>query len=308
MGAIIAKPGRAPIALAVSLLAACSPVGEGASPGEGKVIGSSAHELLSNNGLNSNGLNSNGLNVNGLNVNGLNLNGLSTAAFKSWFNANATTSEAVMSYLYACAAPAGSSLAWTNPTTGRSYLWTGVLGFAPGWAGGAQPTVAEQQLATACLSAHVNMYGVHVPIAVEGRSASGVQIPIQPSELTTYSWREACFFGNAFNGDGMYLAYDRSNWNSSQSSARGCAVDVNGKPVQCTPIVTTGDECRDICTADATGVFWESCTWKSKAYKPVTTRIRPADVYTCGDGICQFTEKCGTGLTPDNCRDCGPCP
>ena len=44
-------------------------------------------------------------------------------------------------------------------------------------------------------------------------------------------------------------------------------------------------------------------------YKVLTTRLRPSDVYTCGDGVCQVSEHCGTGQTADNCGlDCGPCP
>ena len=37
-------------------------------------------------------------------------------------------------------------------------------------------------------------------------------------------------------------------------------------------------------------------------------RLREADVYRCGDGVCQFTESCGNGTQYDNCRsDCGRC-
>jgi hypothetical protein len=127
----------------------------------------------------------NGLSANGLSANGLSANGL----FSTWFNKNPTTSAAVMSYVYRCAAPLGSVLTWKNPTTGVSNTWLGVLGLAPDWAGGAKATLAEQQLITACLGAHVNKYGVHVPIAVEGRTAKGAQIAILPGELATFSSR-----------------------------------------------------------------------------------------------------------------------
>jgi len=292
---------------AAALLAACGPNAE--SLLDGKDVGAGAQQLVGDNGLSANGLSANGLSANGLSANGLSANGLSKASFSTWFNTNAALSNTVMSYVYGCAAPAGSTLTWKNPTTGVNYAWAGVLGLATGWAGGAPATVAEQQVITACLAAHVNKYGIHVPIAVEGRGATGAQIPILVGELTTFSWREACFFGNLFNGEGVALAFDRGNWGASSSSARGCAVDINGVWVDCLPIVTTGDECRDICTADSTGTFWESCTWKSKAYKPLTTRIRPQEVYTCGDGVCQVSEHCGTGTTAASCMaDCGHCP
>jgi hypothetical protein len=67
--------------------------------------------------------------------------------------------------------------------------------------------------------------------------------------------------------------------------------------------------CESFCTLDATGTQYTSCTYNGVTYKPLTTRISPADIYTCGDHVCQFTEHCGTGTTADNCGvDCGACP
>ena len=41
----------------------------------------------------------------------------------------------------------------------------------------------------------------------------------------------------------------------------------------------------------------------------LTTRIRAQDVNRCGDGVCQFTEKCGSNNSYDSCSsDCGACP
>jgi hypothetical protein len=297
------------------LAAACLPLALWVAAGCGPALtpveraveqGLSSDNGLSQNGLSQNGLSQNGLSQNGLSQNGLSQNGLGSN-FYNWFNQDRARSDVVMKYVVRCAVPSGQTRTWKNPATNVTHSWAGALGLASGWASGKAATAAEQQLVSACLAAHVNMYGLSVPIAVEGRTAAGAQIPISSGELTTYSWREACFFGNFFNGEGVFLSYDRPNWPASSSSARGCAVDINGKPVACTPVVTTGDECRDDCVADSTGTFWESCTWNGKTYKPLTTRIRPQEVYTCGDGVCQFTEKCGTGLTADNCQDCGPC-
>jgi hypothetical protein len=294
---------------AATLLAGCGAASVSDASLDGKHIGAGAEALTADNGLNRNGLNRNGLNRNGLNRNGLNRNGLNTGSdFSTWFNEDPVTSDAVMRYVYACAAPAGSTLSWYNSKTKKTSLWVGVFGLAPGWVGGAQATTAEQQLVTACLAAHVNKYGLSVPIAVEGRTATGAQIPVEPGELTTYSFKEACFFGNLFADEGVFLAFDRGNWPATSSSVRACAVDINGVSVDCSPIVVTGAECRDVCSGNTGGTFWESCSWNGKTYKPITTRIDPADVYTCGDGVCQVTERCGTGTTADSClADCGPC-
>jgi hypothetical protein len=319
MRPVIGMHGSRLLALlgAVLVAAACGPAGETDSLAESKGINAGVQPLaadngLSLNGLNRNGLSLNGLSQNGLSLNGLNLNGLSTSAFSNWFNGDAATSASVMWYLYGCAAPAGSTLTWKNPATGITYFWVGVFGLAPGWTSGKPATVAEQQVITACLAAHVNKFGVHVPIAVEGRTAKGVQIPILTGELSTFSVREGCFFGNLFNGEGIFVGADHSPWSKVYSSARACGFDTaasSGFDTSCSPLQTTGVECRRFCTSDSTGTFYETCAWNGKAYQPITTRLLPAEVYKCGDGVCQFTEHCGTGKSSDSClADCGPCP
>ena len=51
-----------------------------------------------------------------------------------------------------------------------------------------------------------------------------------------------------------------------------------------------------------------SYTYNGVTYKPLTTRIRTQDVFKCGDGLCQFTERCGSGNTASSCAsDCGTC-
>jgi hypothetical protein len=290
--------------------AACGPASQAPSETGDGALSVGIQRLAADNGLNANGLNVNGLNVNGLNVNGLNVNGLSTAAFKTWFNQNVTTSAAVMKYLYACAAPTGATLNWKNPVSGVVYNWSGVFGLATAWVSGRAPVEAEQQLVTGCLAAHVNKYGFHIPIAVEGRTATGAQIPIGPTELATYSIREACFFGNLFTGEGVYGGPDHSTWNSKTSTARACVFDPQYKDStsQCPPIYQIG-YCSSSCTPDSTKTFYETCTVNGKAYRAVATRIQPSSVYQCGDGVCQPTESCGSGADWDNCKsDCGLCP
>ncbi|HYO74429.1 MAG TPA: hypothetical protein VEU33_50975 [Archangium sp.] len=59
---------------------------------------------------------------------------------------------------------------------------------------------------------------------------------------------------------------------------------------------------------DPTHTGYVSCRHNGTTYLPLTTRMRDEDIYRCGDGVCQFTESCGTGRTYDNCRlDCGRC-
>jgi hypothetical protein len=310
------RPTRLPLLCAAVLLSttsACGPVTLPEEPQELAARQQALYELngLSPNGLAFNGLAFNGLAFNGLAFNGLAFNGLSTAEFTSWFQADPATGDMVMKYLVQCAVPAGQTRGYTEPSTGTTYTWTGNLGLAPGWAQGAPATLAEQQIISACLAAHTNKFGVRVPISVLGRDARDEAIPYTEEELDTFSEKEACFFGNLFNGEGLFVGNDGRLLHHNDSSARACARsdEKNDDRQPCLPIVRIKSNCNKYCEKDESKDFYASCTYNGVTYRPITTRMSKQDVFKCGDGICQYTESCGTDDTPDNCgRDCGPCP
>jgi hypothetical protein len=280
-----------------------------ASPGDALGVVLAAEQT--DNGLSTNGLSTNGLSTNGLSTNGLSTNGLSTNGFKTWFNQDVTTANAVMQYVVKCAVPAGQTRSFTNPLTGVTYTWAGSLGLAPAWAGGASPTELEQEVVSACLAAHTNKYGIHIPISVQGRTAQGTPIPYTSSELSTYSEQEACFFGNLFDGTGIFAANDRAYLSPSESTTRACGLSSSATDSDCPPIVHLGS-CESLCeragTTSDPKPYYLRCTYGGKNYRPIATRIRPQEIYRCGDGTCQFTEKCGTGTAYNNCQaDCGTC-
>jgi hypothetical protein len=281
----------------------CGPAGE-----LEEELGSMEQEFIVANGLNLNGLNLNGLNLNGLNLNGLNLNGLSTQSFQDWYNLEPALHAHVMNYIVECAVAEGESRTYTDPTTGLTHTWNGLLGLAPGWASGLAATTVELQVVSACLAAHANKYDIHVTISLLGRNALGVPIPYTSQELASYDVKEACFFGNLFDGGtGTFSANDGFTLASNQSTPRVCGLPGAGGASQCSPIVFVGS-CAQYCTRDITGLYYTSCTYGGVTYQPITTRISNQDVYTCGDGVCQATERCGTGTTPDSCAaDCGAC-
>jgi hypothetical protein len=70
--------------------------------------------------------------------------------------------------------------------------------------------------------------------------------------------------------------------------------------------------CPDMCTdnKDRSRIgYYKGCTFNGVTYHPITTQLRPDEVYLCGDGVCQVSEHCGTGNTYDSCwNDCGACP
>lgn len=262
---------------------------------------------LSVNGLSVNGMSVNGLSVNGLSVNGLSVNGLANAEFVSWFTVDPVMSDMVMRYMARCALPAGQSLSWEWNST--VYTWYGALGLAPAWSGGSPIAPAEQQLVTACLAAHSNKFGLHVGLSVRGPLADGISfIPLDPGEDTAFAQPEGCFFGNLFAGTGIYGGAFLASWTSVETNPRGCAVE-GGLPGDCPPMQHVGS-CGDFCTAaPGTGpTVYASCTVNGVSYLPLTTYLSSADVYLCGDGMCQFTESPYDPLTGLGCATDCPAP
>lgn len=295
----------------VTLLMAASACGQvEATPGP-EPLAQRTQEMQTTNGLSLNGLSLNGLSLNGLSLNGLSLNGLATAEFSSWFQTDAALHDSVMKYVVRCAVPAGESRSYTSPSTGKTWSWMGGLGLAPDWSNGAPATLAEQRIVSACLAAHVDKYELHISISVQGLNARGVAIPTPGWELDTYSEKEGCFFGNLFNSEGVYAGNDGPELKNQESTARACALsNTKGAEHQpCAPLVRIEEKCSKFCAKDGSQRFYLSCTYNGISYPVITTRLLPSDIYTCGDGICQVSEQCGTGNTYDNCgTDCGPCP
>jgi hypothetical protein len=305
----------APGALLTAMLWAMSLVGCGpVEPGEADTLAQQPQAQrvdngLAYNGLAYNGLAYNGLAYNGLAYNGLAYNGLSTADFQAWFAGDRALADQVMQYVVRCALPETQTLTYTDPTTNQSYTWTGSLGLAPGWASGAPATPQEQQVITACLAAHVNKYGQHVRFSVLGRDAARNEIPTTAPELLEYSQREACFFGNLFTGEGIYVGNDRGLFDARESTSRACSLlsPAGGDASLCPPIIRVGS-CTQFCSQEPLKGFYKSCTYNGVSYMPLTTRLRTLDISLCGDGVCQVSESCGTGHQFFNCGvDCGPC-
>ena len=298
---------RKQLLLLLATLSACGPMPE---TGEPDGVESQPQALDADNGLSLNGLSLNGLSLNGLSLNGLSPDGLSTSQFNDWFQQNPTLNDMVMRYVVRCAVPDTEVRTYTSPATGQSYSWAGSLGLAPGWSQGSPATLTEQRLVSGCLAAHANKYGVHIAISVQGLRATGEPVPTSAQELQTYSEKEGCFFGNVFNSsEGIYVGNDGHPLNYNESTPRACALNTKWSTSQeCRPMQRVDSRCSDLCTRDATGSFYVSCTYNGITYPAITTRMLPSDIYVCGDGTCQISEQCGTAGFWNNClRDCGLC-
>jgi hypothetical protein len=263
---------------------------------------STTQSLKDDNGLAMNGLAFNGLAFNGLAFNGLAFNGLSSSSFSSWFRQHPSESNLFMKYLVRCAVPKGQTRTYSVGLT--TYVWSGDLGLAPAWSSGSPATQEEQQVVSACLGALVNKYGRSVQLSLQGSNAKGQRIPSTASEMASFPLREGCFFGNLFNGEGLFVGNDQGLLSASQSSLRACALEGSNA---CPPLIHVGS-CHALCQHDLTGTYFTRCTRNGITYHPITTRIRPQDTYTCGDGVCQSTESCGNGNSSKSCKpDCGSC-
>lgn len=256
------------------------------------------------------GDNMNGLSPNLLGLNGLHPNGLHTPQFDKWFSADPVTANTMMKYLVKCSLPFSEKLTYVADD-GSTYSWPGMFGLAPRWTSGKAIPEDEQELVSACIAAHANKYGAHVPISVLGRRANGAPLPLSAGELASFPIREGCFFGNLFHGEGVFSGDDRTvSLGDADSSLRACALpdrSGGGAISNCAPMQYAGN-CSDICKLDRSGLFYVSCKVQGKSYRALSTRIRPDVNFTCGDGVCQSTESCGTGTSFDNCSlDCGPC-
>jgi hypothetical protein len=264
---------------------------------------------LATNGLATNGLATNGLATNGLATNGLATNGLESSTFSDWFSADPSQRNILMKYLIGCALPEGEVRTYTDSQTETTYSWSGRLGLTPNWATGEVATEVEEQLISACLAAHANPYGLKVPISILGRNSEGVEIPYTEEELFDYPVREACFFGNLFRDQGLYAGNDGTQLASFESTDRGCGLSTlsTGENPVCPEIARVGTCDTSLCELDETGTYYTQCTYNGVVYRPMTTRILVESFHVCGDGVCDVSEQCGQGETPDSCSDCGPC-
>ena len=317
------RPTRLQLTLAATapLAAACGGGGEKAfshpplDPSTLDLMGVVGTNGMSTNGMSTNGMSTNGMSTNGMSTNGMSTNGLtaqtlSTPLFGLWFALAPDFASMVMSYVVKGAYADGTSLDYS--TGGATYSWPGELGLAPAWSAGGPIPLKEQQLVSACLAAHTNKFGVHVEISVRGHRPDGSLIPMTAAELSSYTTDEGCFFGNLFDGTGVFSAWSSNSplAKVGQTSLRACAAD-NGQPGSCWPMVSTGKTCQAICSTTTTDLnkYWafKTCSWNGKSWPVLSVRLTPAEVASCGDGICQDSESCYSLSAKTGCRECGTC-
>ncbi len=146
--------------------------------------------LSMTNGLSGNGLSGNGLSGNGLSGNGLLMNPLTTGIVPSGTMVNSADGRTTISYIVRCALASGHTIT-AKDSNNVSYLFPGAIGVAPEWETGTCGTTCQERM-SACLLAHVNTSGVHIPIWLDSEGAIGW------GQNTSYPYQEGSFFGNIF--------------------------------------------------------------------------------------------------------------
>jgi hypothetical protein len=161
----------ASLALAAAL-GGCQPSGDAASPAAESELGAT-NGLSMLNGLSmTNGLSMvNGLSGNGLSGNGLLMTALKTGVVTGGTFVNSSSGRNTLTYIVRCALPSGHSIS-AKDSGGTSYSFSGGIGVAPEWETGTCNTTCQERM-TACLLAHVNTSGVHIPIWLDSEGAIG---------------------------------------------------------------------------------------------------------------------------------------
>ncbi len=146
-------------------------------------------------------------------------------------------------YVVQCAMGPGDDR--TVNVEGRSYTFRGVFGLLPSWASGNAMSDAENQLLAACLGAHVNPLGAHVPISIRGPG-----IRVDPDEPQLFPIREGAFFAIE-NGSGSLTTYACS---ADSGPHQGDDSRLCTEPGRCSSVVGLGS-CSGICELDDEGNF-----------------------------------------------------
>jgi hypothetical protein len=233
-------------------------------------------DLTATNGLSMiNGLSmTNGLGAgNGLSM----LNGLSTSTGLSSSSGLMTSmaGRITVAYLVRCALPSGHKIVKSDQN-GTSWTFAGAIGVAPSWESGACDTNCQEAV-SACMMAHVNVAGVHVPIWLDSPLSA-----IGYGKSSSYPNEEGTFFGNIFvtGSDGKVPAYycDGSGFASGVTPGRlgasSSAASIFTNPFGSNAL------CSSKCTAasgDYKGQGYAACNgykspitvWRASSYRPV---------------------------------------
>ncbi len=119
-----------------------------------------------------------------------------------------TTEEgrSLLKYVATCALPADQELVVEHE--GNAWLYPGLLNLAPQWVEGSCDTSCQRWM-SACLLAHVNATGSHVPISLR---ANHPELAPNDEEKEKFDFVEGAFFGQLFIEEPELYSCIGQNW------------------------------------------------------------------------------------------------
>ena len=167
-------------------------------------VASDRLEVTSSNRISSNRISSNRISSNRISSNRISSNSLAADMATLGDLVETDGGREYLSYLIRCALPAGLDLVvLASDGVTESYRFARLIGLAPDWETRAL-TLGEQRWLSACMLAHVNAFGVSVPISLRGPHPALQSI--NNDEKQDFPVKEAAFYGNLFedvDGDGL---------------------------------------------------------------------------------------------------------
>jgi hypothetical protein len=168
----------------------------------------------------------NRLSLNRLSLNRLSLNGLSSSrlsddglSLESTELASSEGGRELLRYVVRCALREDQELAAAS--NGEEFLFKGLLGLAPKWLD-RKLNHKEQRWISACLMAHVNGYGIQVPISLRGHHSA---LKTDENERATFASQEISYYGNVFVPEGD--ADDLGDWGPRMYACAGDHVQLS---------------------------------------------------------------------------------
>jgi hypothetical protein len=162
-------------------------------PAATELVGTFEGAVESENRLSMNRLSMNRLSMNGLSQAALSMNGSSLV--ESDLIVDAPGRE-LLSYMVKCALKSYQSLSVMHE--GVTYTFQGQIGLAYDWISNPLTDPKKQRWVSACLLAHVNGYGIQVPISLRG---SHPALYASDAEKAEFKVQETAFYGNVFVAD-----------------------------------------------------------------------------------------------------------
>jgi hypothetical protein len=203
----------------------------------------------------------------------------------------------LLRYVAQCALAEGDILVAEHG--GMRFELPGLLGLAPAWRDEAL-SASGQRLLSACLLAHVNAFGMSVPISLR----AGEVLPSTPDERQQYSVYEGAFFGQVFDGDEIKIYACQGSVSTAaleHSEHRALRVCTDASP-QCA--VESVGRCRDVCEQRRKDEGWGRCRAHGVLYpETISVYLLAADPdgmnQRCTSDECQLNSAAGTAAILD---------